>query len=539
MSEPTETASRPAEPSTRRSGDGSARRVSLAAALLAASVLLSRALGLVRDGVLAAKVGDSAAADAYNAAFQIPDILNYFLAGGALAIAFVPLYTSARAREGPAAAEALFHKVLGTLGVAVVVATAGLWWWVDELIAFQFPRLEPEVRALTADLTRIVLPAQVFFVVGGVIRAVLMAHGRFWAQAFAPLLYNLGIILGGVLLAPSLGIAGFAWGALGGAFLGPFAAAVIELRGRVRLGARFAPFDRDVIIYLGIAAPLMAGVTLLTVDEWYDRWFGQLGPEGTIAVLGYARRLMQVPVAVVGQALATAALPTLARLWSENRREELDGLVLGTLKAGVAIGVLGGAATWVLADPLVTIVYRRGAFDAAAAERVVATLRIFAFAVPAWIAQQIAVRPFYARGDTWRPMLLGTAVAAAAIPLYLRLSELGPTGLAAAGAIAISLNSVATLLLARRVHGAPHLGELSWSIARVLAAAVLAAAAAEFVRPGGAGLGGAFVDLALGGGVFLGVATAGVLVFADAAARDAWLGLLRGLVRRLRGRASG
>lgn len=517
---------------------GAARGVSFAAALLAASVLLSRGLGLVRDGVLAAQVGDSAAADAYNAAFQIPDILNYFLAGGALAIAFVPLYTRARARDGQEAATALFHKVLGSLGVAVLVATTALWWWVDELVAFQFPRLAPETRALTADLTRIVLPAQVFFVLGGVIRAVLMAHGRFLAQALAPLLYNLGIILGGVLLAPSLGIAGFAWGALAGAFLGPFAAAVVELRGRVPLGARFAPFDRDVLIYLGIAAPLMAGVTLLTVDEWYDRWFGQLGPEGTIAVLGYARRLMQVPVAVVGQALATAALPTLARLWSENRREELDSLVLGTLKAGIAIGVLGGAATWALAEPIVTVVYQRGAFDAGAAERVVATLRIFAFAVPAWIAQQIAVRPFYARGDTWRPMLLGTVVAFAAIPLYLRLSASGPTGLATAGAVAISLNALATLALARTLHGAPRLAGLGISVLRVGLAAGVAAAAADFVRRGGPGLGGALVDLAVGGIVFLGVATAGVVVLADAAAREAWLGFLQGLWRRVRGRSS-
>ena len=516
----------------------SARGVSLAAALLAASVLLSRALGLVRDGVLAAQVGDSAAADAYNAAFQIPDILNYFLAGGALAIAFVPLYTRTRAREGQDAATLLFHKILGTLGVAVLLATGVLWWQVDALIELQFPRLDPATRALTADLTRIVLPAQVFFVIGGVLRAVLMAHGRFWAQALAPLLYNLGIILGGLLLAPEIGIAGFAWGALAGAFLGPFAVAVVELRGRVPLGVRFAPFDRDVLVYLGIAAPLMAGVTLLTVDEWYDRWFGQLGPEGTIAVLGYARRLMQVPVAVVGQALATAALPTLARLWSEDRGEELDALVLGTLKAGIAIGVLGGAVTWALADPLVTVVYRRGVFDAAAAERVVETLRIFAFAVPAWIAQQIAVRPFYARGDTWRPMLLGTAVAFGAIPLYLRLSESGPTGLATAGAVAISLNALATLALARRVHGGPQLGGLAWSVLRVAAVAVLAGAAADFARRGAPGLVGALVDLACGGLVFLGAATLGVWLLADADARDAWLGLLRGLWRRLRGRST-
>ena len=88
---------------------------------------------------------------------------------------------------------------------------------------------------------------------------------------------------------------------------------------------------------------LRLGVTLLTVDEWYDRWFGGMISEEVIAQLGLARRLMQLPVAVVGQAVATAALPTLSRLWVEGRRDELDRVVLATLRAGVAVSLLAGA----------------------------------------------------------------------------------------------------------------------------------------------------------------------------------------------------
>jgi putative peptidoglycan lipid II flippase len=244
---------------------------------------------------------------------------------------------------------------------------------------------------------------------------------------------------------------------------------------------------------------------------------------------------MQVPVAVVGQALATAALPTLARLHSEGRRDELDSLVLGTLKAGIAVGVLGGAATWALADPLVSTVYRHGAFDAGASTRVIEALRIFAFAVPAWIAQQIAVRPFYARGDTWRPMLLGSLVALCAIPLYLRFAASGPAGLATAGAFAISVNALATLALARWIHGAPSLGGLGLSVLRAIVVALAAALAASAALPGQAELAGSLLDLAVGGVVFLAVATLGVVLLADAPTREAWLGLLRGLLERLRG----
>lgn len=514
-----------------------ARRLGATAALLAGSVLLSRVLGLARDMVLSARVGAGPAADAYNAAFQLPDLLNYFLAGGALSIAFVPLWTRTRAERGDAAAERLLGTVLGTLAVAVAAATVALWLAADALVALQFPRFDPEQRALTAQLTRIVLPGQMFFVCGGVVQAALMAQGRFAAQAAAPLVYNLGIILGGLLLAPTLGVAGFAWGALLGAAVGALGLPLLDARGRVRLRLRVAPLAADFLGYLALAAPLMAGVTLLTVDEWYDRWFGQLGGEGTIASLAYARRLMQVPVAVIGQALATAALPTLSRLWSEGRREELDALVRRTLEAGLGLGVLGAAATWALAGPLVTLVYERGAFGAEDSARVAATLEVYAFAVPAWIAQQIAVRPFYARGDTWRPMLLGTLLAAAAIPLYRGLALYGAPGLAAAGALAIGTSALATLVLARAKHGAPRLGSLALAGLRAAAVGVGVALAARAVQRGGAGASGAITDLALGGAAFAAAASAAVLLASGRATRDAALAIAQRALRGLRSRA--
>ena len=95
--------------------------------MLAGSVLLSRVMGYLREAVLAHQVGASATTDAYYAAFQIPDLLNYFLAGGALSIAFVPLYTGVRNRSGVATADRLFATVLGTLGVLSVLSTALLW----------------------------------------------------------------------------------------------------------------------------------------------------------------------------------------------------------------------------------------------------------------------------------------------------------------------------------------------------------------------------------------------------------------------------
>jgi putative peptidoglycan lipid II flippase len=500
--------------------------------LLAASVLLSRALGYVREAVLAAQLGSSPEVDAYRAAFQIPDLLNHFLAAGALSIALVPHYARVREREGEEAAAQLLAVVLGTVGALTVLATALLWWQAGALVRLQFPRFSPEIQDLTTRLTRIVLPAQLFFVTGGIVRAALMARDRFGTQALAPLLYNVGIIAGGLALAGSLGAEGFAWGALVGAFLGTFLIAVLDARfgAGLRLGVQFAPLDPRFRQYVAIALPLMLGATLLTVDEWYDRWFGALGAAGTVADLGYARLLVQLPVAVVGQAIATAALPTLARLWSEGRARELDQALLGALRAGLALAILGAAGAFALAGPIVAFVYQRGAFGADDSERVVLLLRVFSLAVPAWILQQIATRAFYARGDTWRPMLLGTAVALAAIPLYLALGRRhGAPGLAAAGVIGMTAGAALTLGVARRLHGGPSLAGLAQTglraLAIALAASLVGAGLGEWLRPWGS-----LAQLAGGGAGLGGVALLGVFAIGDAPMQQ----VLGGVLRRLR-----
>jgi putative peptidoglycan lipid II flippase len=503
------------------------------ALLLAASVGLSRVLGVLRDTLLAAQVGAGSEVDAYRAAFQIPDLLNHFLAGGALSIAFIPFYARVRAREGRAAADALFGVVLGTLAAAVLLATGVLWWQAEALVRVQFG-FDAETTALTTRLTRILLPAQVFFVTGGVIRAVLMANDRFASQALAPLVYNAGIILGGAVAGAAWGAEGFAWGALAGAFLGPFAIPALELArsGLVRWRLQVAPWDRRFLAYFWLALPLMLGVSLLTLDEWYERWFGSRLGEGVVAQLGYARMVALVPVGLIGQAIATAGLPALSRLVSEERREELDRLVTGMLRSGLALAILAGGGLWVVAQPAVEILFERGRFGADDTRAVAALLRILAWAVPAWVLQQIAVRPFYARGDMWRPMGLGTGVALAMAPLYWWLGgRSGAPGLALAGVLGMTASALATLLLARRLHGAPRLAALASSAVRGLGVAVLAAAvAAGLPWTAQPGMLGAVLALLVRGGVFGLLGLAGIAWLGDDATRAA----LRRLWLRLR-----
>jgi len=159
-----------------------------------------------------------------------------------------------------------------------------------------------------------------------------------------------------------------------------------------------------------------------------------------------------------------------------------------------------------------------------------------ALAVPAWISQQIAARAFYARGDTWRPMVLGTVVALAAIPLYLAMGKaLGVLGIAAAGVIGMTVNALATLLLARWLHGAPDLGRLAATTARASGIALVAAAAAYLVVAVIAAhtTSRALGVLAISGVLFSGIVFAGTMTIGDEAMREA----LQRVLRRVRRRA--
>ncbi len=503
-----------------RSGEGaplSAGRLGAAALLLAASVAASRGLGFVREMVLAARVGVGSSTDAYYAAFQIPDLLNYLLAGGALAIAFTPLYLRTLHSDGEDAARKLFHTVLGTLGALTCVLTAALWVYADALVDLQFAGFDAATRAETVRLTRIVLPSQIFFIAGGIVRAVLMAHGRFAAQAAAPILYNGSIIVGGWLTGS---VEGFAWGALAGAVLGNWVFPVYDARRLGGVGFRLAPWDRRFLVYLWGALPLMLGLSLTTVDEWYERIFGAGLGVGVVASLAFARKLMMAPVAVIGQAVATAALPSLASLHAAGRSRELDAQLLGTLRITLVLAVWAALACYVLAGPAVELVYQRGAFGSSDTVRVSALLAWMGLAIPGWVVQQVAVRGFFARGEMWRPMGLGTLIALGAIPLYTSLAaRFGAEGLVVAGGIAINLNALLTLAWARVRFGGPDLAPLLSTGIRGLAAGGLAALAASRVIGGEPGSG--LQDIALGGGVFLAVVGLAGWALGDSALRGA------------------
>src|SRR5437763_15456765 len=201
--------------------------------LLITAVMLSRVIGYARDAYIAWAYGAGGATDAYVAAFTLPDFLNYIVAGGAASITFISIYTRFLAENRKQDAEKTFSIIISVMTAVMIVGTI-----LTEIFAPQFVRwfvkgFTPDKIDLCVHLTRILLPAQICFYVGGVVSAVLLSHRLFLFPAFGPLLYNLLIIAGGMIAGRRFGISSLAYGALAGGVVGAFLARVI---GAVRSG---------------------------------------------------------------------------------------------------------------------------------------------------------------------------------------------------------------------------------------------------------------------------------------------------------------
>ncbi|MBM4342786.1 MAG: murein biosynthesis integral membrane protein MurJ [Deltaproteobacteria bacterium] len=442
-----------------------------AALLLAASTLLSRILGYGRDWLIGFEFGATGQTDMYQASFTVPDLINHLLAGGALSVSLLPrmaeLYARQDRGEGdPGHADRAFSTVCSAMMVAAVVLVGVAWLAADALVAVWFPGFDQAKRDQTAHLTRIVLPAQLFFLVGGLFQAALLARQRFAAMALTPLLYNAGILVGGLIGGRVGQIEGFSWGALAGALAGGLAVPVWSARHTLRFRFKFAPADPEIRRFLWVAAPLMIGVSLTTVDEWLVKHFGSSLQAGAISWLMTARRVMLVPIGILGSAAGQATGSYLARLHAEGQRDELARVLTRAVAAVTALSLVAAAVLWALALPVVEFLFQYGRFTPHDAARTAEALRPLAWAIPAWGAQQVLARAFYATGDTWRPMAVTTAILVAAVPLYAWAGAAGSgalVGLCIAGAVGMWLQAAGLAVLAWRRLGfrlAAYAGEL-------------------------------------------------------------------------------
>ena len=410
-------------------------RMRTAAAVIAASVLLSRFLGLGRDALIAGLIGVNVESDLYFEAFLIPDLLNYFLAGAYLTITLVPILSRHLEASDNEAASRAFSSVFRFMAIAIVALTALMWALADPLVELLFPSVE-EVDRLVA-MTRLVLPAQVFLVLGALLMAVQYTHKRFVIPAAAPIVYNLGIIAGG-LIGWALGDPSpeaFLVGAVAGAAAGNFG---LQWIGARRTGTWFTAVEKgesSAREYLVLAIPLMIGQSVAVLDEQFVRLFGQR-IEGATAALSFARRINMVPIGVIAQAAGVAAFPFLAGLYARGSHDELIETTGRAARKTLFVAAAATAGLVVLARPLVRVVFQYGEFGTDDTELVTSLLVLFAFSIPAWGLHQLLARHFYAKRKMWTPVLVGTIFSVVAVPTWLGLySVMGVEGLALASTL--------------------------------------------------------------------------------------------------------
>ncbi|MGA2351278.1 MAG: murein biosynthesis integral membrane protein MurJ [Terracidiphilus sp.] len=418
--------------------------------VLAASTLLSRIIGLVRVKYILWLFGRGLDADALNGAFVLPDMISYFLVGGAASIAFVTILTryreTGREAEGERSLSVILTTMCLVLGGVLVLAEIFAPWYIH----LWFPGFNPQKAALCSHLTRILLPAQLFFFAGGVFGAVLLVRKQFSVQAVAPLIYGLGTIVGGVLLVHRIGVSSLAVGTLAGAFLGPFLLNAIFAH---REGTRYKPIldwhDEGLREWFKLSLPLMIGVSLVTADSWIIAHFAS-GTNGAVSLMSYAKQLFTAPMAMLAQAAGAASMPFFATLWSKQRHYEFAVGVADSVSRVASLGLLGASAMVALAVPLVDFLFIGGRFSQGDARECAIYFGVFSLSLFLWSAQAIYARAFYAAGDTLDPMAAATAVTLVSWPIYAVFYHWhGAIGLAIASDLGITLQ---TVTIAVRLH---------------------------------------------------------------------------------------
>jgi putative peptidoglycan lipid II flippase len=462
--------------------DGSsARRVAGATGIMMAAILASRLLGLVRNAVISHQFGQKYWADVYYGAFQIPDLLFYLIAGGALSSAFIPVFTEYITHKRDHQAWHVFSTVTCVMFVVIGALILLGEVFAVPLVRLVNPGFSPAKVADTVPLTRIVLPAQLCFFMGGILMGAQYARQKFLIPALGPIVYNLGIIGGGVFLAGMLGVRGLCWGALIGAIAGNFALQLWAVaRSGMQFRVSFAWRDPDVVKVWKLMLPVVLGVALPQVSIWINRAFASRLGDGPMSALTNANQFMQVPLGLFAQAMAVAIFPTLSEQAAQKRYADLRATSSGGIRSLLFLTIPTSVFMIVLAVPVVQLLLQGGKYGPGDTALAASALGFYCIGIFAWSAQSILARSFYALQDSVTPVLVGTGVTLLFIPMNWVFGwwlGMGIRGLALATTVAAALHVFLMLAVLRRRLGGFETGRLLLSVGKTLLASAAAGAA--------------------------------------------------------------
>lgn len=441
--------------------------------------VISRVLGLVREIAISYQFGTSASLDAYVAAFRIPDLLFNLVAGGALASAFIPPFSKLLMEGDTRGSWRLATQVINLVFVIVAALCVIAAIFAEPLVQFTVGvGFAPEQQQLTASLMRLMLLTPAVFAVSGIVMGILNAHHEFILPAAAPVLYNLSIIAGALLLAPTFGVYGLAIGVVIGAFLHLLVQAPWLLINKIQYTARLGIDDAGVRQVIQLVIPRTVGIAAVQFNFLVNTILASTLAVGSLAALNYAFLLILLPIGVIAQSIATVLFPTFSRMFAANDIVGLRRAFSTGFRVTLFLTVPATIGLMLLARPILQILLQRGAFTAESTEMTFTALEFFAIGLFAHAGLETITRAFYALHDTATPVRIGVATVILNVILsFALLAPLQQGGLALANSIATTLEMIVLLYLLRsRLDGVDGRTLAASALKMVVGAAIMALA---------------------------------------------------------------
>jgi len=456
-----------------------ATRIARSALLVIGILALGKAFALVEKWIGLDRFGVGTDWDTFTAANQLPSQLFILISGGALSYAFIPVFGAVLGKDRDRAWK-LASNVVNTVFLAAVFLSAVVFlaapWLIAHVIAPGFAD-RPELVAQTTSLMRILLLALILFAVSGLVSGVLHTHQSFLWPALAPIMYDVGNLIGVAFLARRFGIYGAAYGAV----LGAGMHFLIQVPGLIRYRARWTPTlnwrDENLREVIGLMIPRAIGLFLANLNLLVAISIASGLETGSAAAFDRGYALMQLPQTLIGTAMGIVIFPTLALLSAAGDLKGKRSAMSGALRF-ILIASIPAAAMMIVAGRSLVGVLEGGAFDPAGADRVFAVLQLFALGIITQSGVEIVARSFYADKDVLVPLatqFVTVILNALLALLFVKLFQVAGLGLA--NSIAVGVECLILLaVLRRRWHGIEERTILTSTVKALIATGVMAAA---------------------------------------------------------------
>ncbi len=437
-------------------------QIARAAGTVMFAYILSNITGLIRQVMVSNTFGTGKELDAFYAAVTIPDLLFNLLAGGALASAFIPIFTETLHKDEPRRAFGLFSAItsliliiLGLASVITVVFAPGI---VNSILYAFDPSLDEATTQLSISLLRVIMIAPTVFGISGIVMGVLNTHQKFLVPSLAPVVNWAGWIIGLVFFVPSMGIYGLAWGYVLGAILH----LGIQLPVLLRIERFvFSPFkglwEPSVMKVLSLVGPRLLGVGAVQVNFLVNTMIAAGLEPGSLSAINIGRMVMTMPLFVIAQAIATAALPTFSAQVAKGQKSAMMVSLVSTLRGVLLLSLPAAVGLILLREPITILLFQRGQFNEQSTQLVSWAILWFTVGLVGHALVEILSRAFYALHDTKTPVAIGVLAMGLNVLFsfifsgWFREWGLIPLGgLALANSLATAIESIVLLVWVRK-----------------------------------------------------------------------------------------